>query len=85
MFSASHRPIMRRRLCGEAGQEVEERYRDFLVEWDRVTETERMLSLVVGNTRRAGKLKNWKGFSKPNTEPGPKPEFFNPIMVYLAS
>jgi hypothetical protein len=34
----------------------------------RVTETERMLNLVVGNTEQAGggKLKNWKGFSKPN-------------------
>jgi hypothetical protein len=31
-----------------------------------------MPSLVVGNTEQAGgKLKNWKGFSKPNFEPGP--------------
>jgi hypothetical protein len=38
-------------------------------------EAERMPNLVVDNTEQAaGKLKNWKGFSKPNFETGPKPD-----------
>ena len=54
-------------LCGEAGQEVEERYRDFLMWKGRATETERMPSLVVGNTELAGgKLNNRNRFPKPN-------------------
>jgi hypothetical protein len=38
-----------------------------------VAGTDRMLKLAVGDTERCcgGKLKNWKGFSKPNFEPGP--------------
>ena len=40
--------------------------------WGGVTGTERMPSLIGGNTERAGsKLKSWKGFLKPNLEPGP--------------
>jgi hypothetical protein len=43
------------------------------MEQGRVTETERMLSLVVGYTELVGgKGKSGKGFSKPNFEPGPK-------------
>ena len=42
------------------------------MEWGRVTETELMPSLIGGNTERYyGKLKSWKGFLKPNFEPGP--------------
>ena len=45
------------------------------MEWGRVTETVLMPSLVVGYTERTGgKLKSWKGFSKPNFEVGPNPE-----------
>jgi hypothetical protein len=50
--------------------------------WGRVAGTERMLSQVVGNTETVwGKAKNRNGFSKPNFELRPKPEFFNPIIL----
>ena len=40
--------------------------------WGRVTETELMPKLVVGNTELGGgKLKKAKGFLKPNFELGP--------------
>jgi hypothetical protein len=40
------------------------------MEWGRVTETERMPSLVGGNTELAdGKSKNLNRFPKPNSEP----------------
>ena len=43
-----------------------------LMEWGRVTDTEPMPKLVVGYTELGcSKLKNWKGFSKPNFERGP--------------
>ena len=39
------------------------------MEWGRVTETERMPSLIGGNTELGGgKLKKGKGFLKPNFE-----------------
>jgi len=42
------------------------------MEWRRVTETERMPSLVVGDTERfGGNTKNCKRFPQPNTEPLP--------------
>ena len=51
-----------------------------------MTGAELIPSLVVGDTEIVcGKLKMGKGFLKPNFEALPKPEFFNPIMVYLAS
>jgi hypothetical protein len=44
------------------------------MERSRVTETELIPSLVVGNTELGGsKWKRGKGFSKPNFERGPKP------------
>jgi len=45
------------------------------MEWGRVTETELMLSLVVGYTETdGGKAKSWKGFSEPNFKLGPNPD-----------
>jgi hypothetical protein len=43
------------------------------MEWGRVTETERMPSLIGGNTELFGapKAKNRKGFKNRTTEPGP--------------
>jgi hypothetical protein len=44
------------------------------MEWGRVSETELMPRLVVGNAELGGgKWENWKGFLEPNFGLGPNP------------
>jgi hypothetical protein len=58
---------MSRMLYRESGQQAEENYRNSLMEWGRVTETERMPSLGVGYTELGcSKLKKAKQYSGPN-------------------
>ena len=64
---APDHPIMRRMVCGKSGQQLEERYRVFLMGYGGDVRAERMLKLGWSNAELGGgKWKNPKQFSGPN-------------------